>query len=121
MKTPPTLQIDAGRVLDARQRTERFVVWNLLDHLAGEGWEVKHVSDGAERYKTASQQEVMELVFNLDESWLYAFNGNRRHSIFLVLGNDGYDAVADWGYSDGDADGFNALMERFDGEDYVQS
>lgn len=118
MKTPPTLKTDARRTLDSVQVLERRVVWNLLDHLGQAGWKVTSVSDGDTRHPMKDDVEVMELVFDLDESWLYATKGEHRHAIFIVLGNDGYDAVADYHYFDDDRDGFNKLMEAFDGELY---
>jgi hypothetical protein len=38
--------------------------------------------------------------------------------VLLVLGND-MDIVSDWNYSEGDADGFNAAMEKFNVDLYA--
>lgn len=118
----PALNIDKmmaerhGHVVGPRQAIERAVVWNLIQYMAANGWRVSAVNDGDAWEKTATPLEVMELVFNLDEAWLRFRKDDAKHSAYIVLGNDGYDALSDWNYSDDDADGFNAALSQFDGE-----
>lgn len=129
-KTPviwevPQLAIDKkmkeefGSDVHPRGRLERRLVWNLLAHLAKHGWQPVEVRSD-EDVKTPTAMDVMEEVFNLDDAWV-AFQKNGTgpmRCIFIVLGNDGWDAISDWRYGTGDPDGFNAVMEAFDGEDY---
>lgn len=62
----------------------------------------------------------MEAVFAVDEVLLFVKSkvrrGSRTHWIKLVGGN-GEDIISDWGFSDGDPDGFNAFMESFNPEE----
>lgn len=119
--TVPTLKIDAllfkDRPMPAHCKLERRIVANLIAHLAFHGWSVTHVWDGDDREATPDMVSAMELVFNLDECRIYFSKDGHTHSVYLVLGN-GVDCLADWGFSDNDADGFNAAMELFNTEDY---
>lgn len=96
---------------------ERRVVWNLLGHLEEWGFKATHVYDGETgrdgQVKVKSKIEAMEIIFNLDETTV-TFNG--RHWIKIVLGNDGWDAVSDYGCDRGP---FEAAMEAFDAEEYL--
>lgn len=119
---PPRLVIDdrlygAGVALPKRQQTERRLVWSLLKHLQEHDWTVHVVDDGEEFIQTSNHLEVMEHVFSVDESNIRVRKaGGRRHIICFVLGNDGWDAIADYSCPDPDPDGFNAMMGAFDCE-----
>lgn len=122
----PDLAIDATMLamnpryaLCARQRTERALVWNLLAHLDAAGFKLYSLSDGEERTKLTDHKEAMELVFNLDECWLHVrkMDSRKAHTIYIVLGNDGWDAIAD--HSCCAEDGFDAAMESFDVEQFA--
>jgi hypothetical protein len=110
-----------------RAKNERRVIYGLLCYLfqAGfvpvkldDGEEIEHMQlDGQERIK-----EAMELIFNLDDCKLYVKKeGFTPHYVMFVLGNadDGSEVIADWGYSEADADGFDATMRAFNEADYV--
>ena len=113
-----------GSEISPRMRIERRVVFNLCEYLLANGFELLQVYDGDEFTKVKTSKEAMELIFNLDEASLRVRKAGRRpdgkrwpeHGILIVLGNDGWDAVADYNYSRDDADHFNAIMEVFDGE-----
>jgi hypothetical protein len=114
---PPTLDIDKqlfdGRYMPPHCKVERRIVWNLLTGLEAAGFHVLAVNDGDGEDKTATIIEAMELVFNLDDCWVFVKKGHYgNHAIRLVLGN-GVDCVSDWSFHKDDNDGFNAWMEGF--------
>lgn len=123
---PPALDHDAmmlarfGSKVCPRMKIERRVVWNLFEHLKAAGFGIIGINDGDDITKLTDPKQCMELIFNLDECWLtFRKPGFTHHVVYIVLGNDGYDCIADWNYSADDRDGFNAAMDAFDGEDYV--
>lgn len=72
---------------------EMRLVWNLLHDLEARGLTVTAVNDGGEEeIPTPTLREAFDAVFAVDEAWLMAKGG----AIYIVLGNDGYDAVCDW-------------------------
>lgn len=131
---------------EKRRLIERGIVRALIGHMQRRGFEVFRTYDGGEYQYPATTDAAIAACFNLDEVSLrfvpHAYrrevdevrgSGNcdavrevgeraarREHGVLLVMGN-GEDIISDWGYSDGDADGFNAAMGRFfsaDGEPY---
>jgi hypothetical protein len=120
----PSLDHDAmmkrrfGTEVSATGRRERRIVANLIAHMEREGWKVQGVHDGDGFDKTPDMKSAMELIFNLDLAGLYFEKGDAEHRVLLVLGND-MDIVSDWNYSEGDPDGFNAAMEKFDVDQYA--
>jgi hypothetical protein len=120
----PSLDHDAmmkkrfGHEVSPKGRQERRIVANLIAHMEREGWKVQGVHDGDGFDKAADMKSAMELIFNLDDAGLYFEKGDAEHRVLLILGN-GVDIVSDWNYSNGDADGFNAAMEKFDAEQYA--
>lgn len=117
----PALDHDAmmsqrfGSKVSANGHLERAIVWNLCAHLAAAGFTPRTVNDGEEVTKVADAKAALELIFNLDEAWLTFGKGKARHVVFFVLG-EGDTIVTDWGYTEGDADGFNAAMDAFNAE-----
>lgn len=97
--------------IEERQSIERKVVRHLFKTMKQHGWYVCNVWDGETLTHVTGCKEAMALIFNLDECQVRFEKAGRRHSVYLVLGNDGYDVVADYGYSQDDADGFAAIME----------
>jgi hypothetical protein len=73
---PPALDHDAmmlrefGRKVSATGKVERRVVANLFAHLAQHGWQLVHVNDGSDCTPVADAKAAMELMFNLDESFV---------------------------------------------------
>lgn len=122
--TAPALDHDAmmkkrfGVDVSATGRRERRIVANLIAHMEREGWKVQGVHDGDGFDIAVTAKAAMELIFNLDDAGLYFEKSGAEHRVRLILGND-MDIVSDWGYSEGDADGFNAAMEKFDAEQYA--
>jgi hypothetical protein len=108
-----------GVRVDARGKIERRIVYNLLCYLVANGWALHGVFDGDDFTACADAQGAMELIFNLDEvSLRVGRDGGNEHGVLLVLGN-GEDVLSDWSYTQGDADGFGALMDAFEVLDYV--
>lgn len=94
---------------------EQKAVWNLLAHMAKNGWVAWLVSGEGGDERVGSPTEAMKAIFDLEEASVAFRNGDRRHSIFLVTGNAPDEVVADWGYSAGDVDGFDAVAQGFKG------
>jgi hypothetical protein len=122
----------------ARIELEKKVVRGLIRHMKGAGWLPFRVNDGEEMvYVEASESAAMSAVFSVDEASLRFVPAiffrvrpdigadakvirewrskciDAEHGVLIVLGNDGYDAISDWNYSEGDADGFNAAMDAY--------
>jgi len=121
VKHPPSLKCDEGSSLSASGKIERRVVWNLLSRLWDAGFSAVSVDDGSDRrIKCLDHEAVMEAVFAVDEALILVKSkqrrGSRMHWIKVVGGN-GEDIISDWGYSDGDPDGFNACMESMNTEE----
>jgi hypothetical protein len=144
----PELDIDkhmqGSTPLSVGCKLERRIVWNLLKHLEANGWKVSCAFDGDDWYTKPSAdapvlsdsetdtggaylsaKEAMEVTFNLDEVSLRFTKQEPRaglhqpeHGVLLVLGN-GIDIIGDWNYSEGDEDGFDAVMDAFDAERFA--
>jgi hypothetical protein len=107
-----------GSKVDARGKLERRIVANMIGHLERAGWAVSSVFDGDEDTDAQDMKAAMELVFNLDDAWVYFKKGSLIHPVRLILGN-GVDVITDWRYAPDDVDGFNGAMEAFDAEQYA--
>ena len=55
--------------------------------------------------------EILEAIFSVEESKIVFKKGNFWHWVLIVLGNDGYDAIADYTYSNHPEDDFQKTME----------
>lgn len=138
LNNPPALAINAklygtdkskgqlGITLIPRVRLEQRIAWNLFQHISLAGFEPYHVDDGSgEVTKTKTWKHVMEVIFNLDDAYVFVRHATMRkvgdgpHYIRFVFGNDGVDCISDWGYAHDDYDGFNATMDKFDAEVYA--
>jgi hypothetical protein len=116
--TVPALDIDATLAKIARdgwtpgpqRKLEQRIVWALFEHLAANGWTVNAVNDGDEWHRVDSPKEAMEIIFNLDDSWVRLLNADRSvmRRLFLVGGN-GTDIIADYSASED----FAPLVETF--------
>lgn len=127
MNIQPTPELEINKALykdrsmPPHVRREQRIVWNLIHHLhQNGGWTVARVEDGETRPKVTSAKAAMELLFNLDDAWLGFSNtaSKRTHYVRLIFGND-MDVISDWTFSEGDPDGFNAAMDKFDVEAYA--
>lgn len=85
--------------LDKRMAMERDVVAKLIQTAIAAGWTLRGVDDGEEFIATDTEAEAMEHVFSVDESTIFfkkLIDGKKIGcSCFIVLGNDGWDCIAD--------------------------
>lgn len=117
----PALDIDAQLfapatryAMERRHMGERAVVWNLLQHMARHGWRASSVNDGEGVTLCASPREVMEIVFNLDESAIRFRKGaGKVHVVCIVLGNSPHEVVSDHSAPDDTSEGFQDAINAF--------
>lgn len=99
--------------VEARQNLEREIVGYLLDAAAASGFNLVAAQDGEESFKNPSKSAALDTVFSVDESSLvFQKDGGEKRFVSIVLGNGGWDCIADNSYDDKDPDGFCALMDR---------
>ena len=86
-----------------RIATEKKVVSKLIDRARAHGFMPLKVYDGEERVKTPTKSQMMEVIFGLDESVAYFRREGdlKAHCAVIILGNDGWDAIADASMGDG--------------------
>lgn len=122
---PPVLDVDEqarrqyGYKIIPRGRIERRVVWNLLAILEQAGF-IPYIVREDEDHYVSSPKDAMEWIFNFDECWVTFLNRKKeRRYLYIVLGNDGYDALSDWLMPKDESDGWNKTLTDFDGEVYA--
>jgi hypothetical protein len=111
----PALKIDKvlfnDRAMPNHCRLERKALWSILGDMADKGWMAYRTNDGERIEAHTDPKSVMEVCFNLDEAWVTFRNeACITHTIFLVFGNSPNEIVADWGFTVGDPDGFDAAI-----------
>jgi hypothetical protein len=115
----PTLDIDKGRKLSPSMVLQRRISANLLDYLNERGWMVEQVSCDGDDWPAHTAKDAMELIHDLGYSDVTFMDAEQNsHGVKLIPSNN-TDMIANWTLSEGDADGFNAVMEGFDAEDYA--
>lgn len=85
--------------VEKRQEIERKVVRHLIRKMKKAGWNLLWVHDGEEKVAVSTETEAIDNVFGVDESTI-CFKKNAgvdgvKRSAYIVLGNDGYDCIAD--------------------------
>lgn len=80
-----------------RQELERWVVDHLVCAAATYGFAPTRVWDGGDWVKTPTRAEVMDAVFAVDTCHVYFRHpdNDKAHCVVIVLGNDGWDTIAD--------------------------
>lgn len=89
--------------LEQRMEIERKVVLFLLQTMRSHGWEPYRINDGGEPdedIRPTNDDEAMDAVFAVDEARIYFRKPSDTEkfmyrSAYIVLGNDGWDAIAD--------------------------
>ena len=83
--------------LEARMNMERRMVRRLIRTAKVHGFAVTKVWDGEEYVKCSTEAEAMDAVFSVDESTIRFKHPDqpKSHCAVIVLGNDGWDAIAD--------------------------
>jgi len=81
----------------ARIEIERKVVSNLIQVATAAGYALHCVDDGEERVRVSTEAEALEAVFAVDESTIRFRHPEepKSHCAVIVLGNSGWDCVAD--------------------------
>ena len=85
-----------------RAEVERKIVAHLFTTMAAYGWNVDYIFDGEYnvRYADWTETAVLDTVFSVDESLIRFMKSAMRRSVRIILGNDGYDCIADHSLSD---------------------
>ncbi len=81
----------------ARQDIERKVIAHLIQVAQAAGYALVAVNDGEERVRVTTEAEALEAVFAVDESRIIFKHpeDEKGHCAVIVLGNSGWDCVAD--------------------------
>lgn len=129
LENPPELEINKILYRDSQMpghvRLEQRIVWNLLKVLETKGFAPHYVDDGDEQTPATSKKAAMELLFNLDDAYLFLRHKDgqkdnrgmhRTAWIRFVFGN-GLDVVSD--YNATNWMGFEDVMDKFDAEVYA--
>lgn len=127
LQNPPSLRINKAlygpesysqKAMPLHVRLEQRIVWNLLLLLEIAGFDAINVDDGDEITKVSSKVGAMELLFNLDDAYLYLRHSRGKEKVWIrfVFGNE-LDVISD--YSSGVRRDFEQLMEEFKPEVYA--
>lgn len=109
-------------------RLERRIAYHLGLYLERAGFALIYATDSEDTQRgpgglkagPLGVKGAMEFLFERDSLvyWNFRKEGHPTHWVQLVTGN-GIDLLSDWSYTNGDPDGFDAAMDRFDVEDYA--
>jgi hypothetical protein len=121
--TVPTLNINTALYSDRKMpvhvRMEQRIVAALIAHMEVNGWAPVDLYDGEEHSPVTDAKSAMELIFNLDDSYLTFSNGSRKHWVRLIGGN-GVDILSDYSFAHEDRpDDFDTVISAFDAEVYA--
>ena len=85
-----------------RSEIERKIVAFLFNTMAQHDWHIDYIFDGGDnvRYADWTEADVLDTVFSVDESLIRFMKSAMRRSVRIILGNDGYDCIADHSLSD---------------------
>lgn len=93
--------------VEKRIEIEKRIVRHLCDTMRKHGWIAVYVDDGGDEVETTtSTEQVVEAVFAVDEATIAFRKGgaNRKTGmtcfVQIVLGNDGWDCISDYSYTD---------------------
>jgi hypothetical protein len=89
--------------IQKRIEMERKVVAYMIDRAIAHGFQPVFVHDGEERVPTTTKESMIEAIFAVDES-VARFkhpDQTKTHCAVIVLGNDGWDAIADCSMGEG--------------------
>lgn len=83
--------------IEKRMQIERKVVRHLIRTAKKHGYALTKVYDGEEMVKCQTEAQAMDAVFSVDECKMYFKHPDqpKSHCVVIVLGNDGWDAIAD--------------------------
>lgn len=95
------------------------VVRSLLARFANAGYTIHSVDDGGDRHRfeagSISQKirAAADCVCGVDEAHVYLRKGDAKVTLFLVLGNDPFETVCDYGASPELGSEPDAIVEAF--------
>ena len=103
------------KTVEKRQEIERKVIRRLIRAMKDSGWIVYCIFDGEERVKPfpVTEKAVLDTVFSVDEcSITFKKAGFEKGCVAqIVLGNDGWDCIADHSYPSEDHE-FVRIMDN---------
>ena len=82
----------------------------LFTTLEAGGWRAISVYDGEEYVRAGNVEKALDVIDSVEESMVTFTKNGRRHGVSLIPGNGGEDCICDYSFSEGDPDGFDALM-----------
>jgi DNA-binding transcriptional regulator LsrR (DeoR family) len=104
--------------IEKRIEIERRIVRHLIREAKKAGWIAVAVDGGDEVIPVFGETETMDAVFAVDEATIFFWKtpeGDKRRtrSALIVLGNDGYDCIADHSAPHEEVSfGWNEMMKR---------
>ena len=105
--------------IEQRQKIERQLIRHLIRVMDLNGWKIDYIDDGGENIKVSTELQALETVFSVDTCHIRFKKENLSHWVFIVLGNDGWDAICDYSYSEND-DFKDIIKNVFEYVDYLQ-
>ena len=97
-----------------RNALNRKVCRQLIKTMSDNGFECIKADD--ENIKNKSIKYKVDMVFDLDGADIIFKKADKTHYVVFCAYNTGIECIADWGYAEGDADGFSAIMDKFTGD-----
>lgn len=100
--------------IEKRIEMERKVVRKLIRVAKAHGHELKCIWDGEGNGYPKTEQDALDVVFNLDECVMRFKHPEQPKSrcAVIILGNDGYDCIADGSMGEG-WDAVVAVMNEY--------
>lgn len=103
--------------VEQRIEVEKKVVRHLIREMKKAGWSIAKINDGGdfdEDILHPNETEAMDTVFSVDESTIFFSKGELIRHAYIVLGNDGYDCIADHSCSNPklEEDDFEKVMDE---------
>ena len=89
--------------IEQRIAIEKRLVRKLIRIAKASGYKLTKVYDSEEMVKVSTESAAMDAVFSVDESSIYFKRDDqpKGHCAVIVLGNDGWDAIADASMGEG--------------------
>lgn len=85
--------------VEKRQKIERKIIRHLIRTMKANNWNLLWVHNGEEKIQLSTETEALDHVFSVDESTIafqkIANDSKITRSAYIVLGNDGWDCIAD--------------------------
>jgi hypothetical protein len=102
--------------IEQRIAIEKRMVRKLIRVAKAHGYKLTKIWDGEQTEKVSTESDAMELVFNLDECRMYFKRDDqpKAHCAVIILGNDGWDAIADCSVGEGWDDVMTAMNDYSD-------